>query len=294
MLKQSDTGSPELHAYSDLLKNYLGFIPEKDGYKIVWQADKFLSSYPYAAVSANVDSIKTKAKDKADTWFNDQLAKADQLAKGKKFREAMDLLENIPKDIIDKGQQDELKRKHDDLVLADAVAKETDKLAKSQELQRQWNNGMLLIKSEKFDQAIALFTGMLDTDYAAKAKEKIAQVSLMAAKADRRKAADLFIRFTKTSDLESKKKLLVESRKVLKQILVKYPDVEIADKVRDNIQKVEQEMNALDPALLPKVEQAESSPGASEQQPIDAFDVTGKNEQPTAAQPPVVEKSLKQ
>ena len=52
----------------------------------------------------------------------------------------------------------------------------------------------------------------MDTEYSTKAETKIKELSLEAAKADRRKAADLFIRFTKTTDPESKKKLLVESR----------------------------------------------------------------------------------
>jgi hypothetical protein len=42
----------------------------------------------------------------------------------------------------------------------------------------------------------------------------------------------------------------VESRKYLKNILVKYPEVEIASKVRGNIERVEQEMNAIDPNLV--------------------------------------------
>ncbi len=33
-------------------------MPERDGYKIVWQAEKFLASYPYSPVVSNVDFIK--------------------------------------------------------------------------------------------------------------------------------------------------------------------------------------------------------------------------------------------
>ena len=76
----------------------------------------------------------------------------------------------------------------------------------------------------------------------------------LAAREERRKAADLFIRYTKTNDVEGQKKLLIESRKILKEILVKYPDVDIAEKVRGNIKRVEQEMNAIDPTLLSKVD----------------------------------------
>ena len=123
-------------------------------------------------------------------------------------------------------------------------------MAKIQELQNQWNNGMLLTKGGRYDEALAVFTNLLDTEYSIKAESKIKEISLEAAKADRRKAAELFIRFTKTSEPESKKKLLVESRKLLKNILIKYPEVEIAPKVLGNIKRVEQEMNAIDPNLV--------------------------------------------
>ena len=116
---------------------------------------------------------------------------------------------------------------------------------------------MLLVKNEEYEEALKVFTELLETEYSSKAKQKIDEISLQAAKADRRKAADLFIRFTKTTDLESKKKLLVESRKLLKNILVKYPEVEIVPKVMGNIERVEQEMTAIDPNLIFMADQEE-------------------------------------
>ncbi len=254
ILERSVAGSPELTEYSGLLRNFLGFIPEKDGYKIVWQAEEFLTNYPYSAVSSNVDIIKARAQERADAWMNDFMAEVDQLVADKKFQEAIEMVETAPIDLIDEEKRNSLKEKKDDFVLAEAVDRETVKLASVQELQRKWNSGMLLVKAERFDEANSIFTEMLGTEYDAKAKEKISEVSLLAAKEERRKAADLFIRFTKTTDVESQKKLLIESRKVLQDILVNYPDVEIADKVRGNIKRVEQEMNAIDPTMLQRLD----------------------------------------
>ncbi len=250
ILDKSMSGSPELTEYSALLRDYLGFNPEKDGYKVAWQAEKFLTSYPYSTVSSNVDYIKAATQKGADSWFEDFIAGVDQLSSEKKFEEAMDLLETIPTDIIDAIRQIAVNEKNQELVLAEAVEKETERMAEIQDLQRQWNNGMLLTKSGRYDEAINVFTDLLETEYSVKAEKKIDEVSLQAAKADRRKAADLFIRFTKTTDIESKKKLLIESRKLLKDILVKYPEIEIGPKVNGNIQRVEQEMIAIDPNLI--------------------------------------------
>lgn len=250
ILDRSLEDSPELTEYSSMLRNYLGFIPEQDGYKIVWQADKFLSNYPYSAVASNVDFIRESAIQRGDKWFNSFIGEVDQLSSEKKFDEALELLEKMPTEIIDADKQLQIKGKNEELLLAAAVDKETDKMALIQELQHQWNNGMLLVKAERYDEAIDVFTNLLDSEYEVKAENKIKEISLQAAKADRKKAAGLFIRFTKTTDLESRKKLLIESRQLLRDILVKYPDTEIISKVKGNIERVEQEMNLIDPNLI--------------------------------------------
>ncbi|MFT5729726.1 MAG: tetratricopeptide (TPR) repeat protein [Desulforhopalus sp.] len=250
ILDRSLDDSPELTQYSSMIRNYLGFIPEQDGYKIVWQADKFLSNYPYSPVASNVDFIRESAMLRADLWFNSFIGTVDALSSEKKFDEALELLETIPTDIIDADKQLQVRGKNEELLLAAAVEKETDKMALIQELQHQWNNGMLLVKAGRYDEAIDVFTNLLDSEYGVKAENKINEISLQAAKADRKKAAGLFIRFTKTTDPESRKTLLIESRQLLRDILVKYPDAEITSKVKGNIARVEQEMNLIDPNLI--------------------------------------------
>ncbi len=258
ILDRSMGAGPEMKEYSSLLRNYLGFIPAQDGYKVLWQAEKFLGDFPYSPVAANVESIKENVKVAADKWFDGFMAGIEKLIAEKKFKEAMEKLESMPIDILGPDKQLVVKGKNDELLVAEEVDKETDKMVQVQDLQNQWNQGMLLVKEEKYDEAIAVFTSLLNSEYAVKAKEKVKEVALEAAKADRKKAANLFMRFTKTTDLESRKKLLVESRKLLKSILVKYPDVEIGSKVIGNIERVEQEMVAIDPALLVLADQEEN------------------------------------
>lgn len=279
ILDRSSTGSPELTEFAGLLRGYLGFLPERDGYKIVWQSDKFLQNYPYSPVASNVDIIRENAQKRADDWFNTFFSQVDDFANEKKFQDAMELLQMIPEEIIGAEKVQEVKTKTDELVLAEAVERETLKLERMQDLQRRWNEGMVLADKDDFDEAIQVFTELLDTEYSSKARVKLEELSLQAAKDDRRQAADLFIRFTKTTDIESKKKLLVESRRVLKDILVKYPEVDIAEKVVGNIARVEKEMNEVDPMLLPAIEQEEREKAMkqnTEQQvtsEIDVFDM---------------------
>ncbi len=254
ILERSEAGSAELKEYSLLLRNYLGFRPERDGYKLVWQSDKFLADYPYSPVSSNVDIIKSSAQKQADQWLASFIAEVDTKADDDRFQDALLTLETLPEDILSGEKIIEIRKKSDDLTLAEAVSRETKKIETMQDQQRQWNDALLLIDKGEYDEAIEILTNMLDSDYALKADNKIAEVSLLAARAERRKAADLFIRYTKTTDLESRKKLLIESRRCLADILIKYPDVGITDKVLGNIKRVEKEMNAIDPLLISQSE----------------------------------------
>lgn len=250
ILERSDQGGAELKEYSDMLKNYLGFNPAKDGYTVVWQADKFLQTYPYSPVASNVDLIRTAAREKADKWSKNVLTEVDELAGQKRYQDALGRLETVPDAIVNTETLQKITKKTGDLALAEKLESETDKLVKKQELDRRWNEGLRLMEGAQYDKAIEIFTPMLETEYAAKAEKKIAEASLLAAEAERRAAADVFIRFTKAPDVESKKKLLIESRRRLLDILVKYPEVEITDKVIGNIKRVEKEMNAIDPNLV--------------------------------------------
>jgi len=291
ILDKSSVGDPEITEYSSLLRNFLGFIPERDGYKVVWQAEKFLTSYPYSPVASNVDYIKEAVVQGADGWFSSLIAEVDTFKEEKKFEEALEFLETIPTDILSADHQIQIKEKNEEVLLAEAVERETEKMALIQELQHQWNNGMVLAKDGKYDEAIVVFTNLLDTEYSAKAENKLNELSLEAAKADRKKAANLFVRFTKTTDLESRKKLLVESRKLLKNILVKYPEVEIGAKVRKNIERVELEMNAIDPTLVTLADQEEEL--QSEVDGADSVFAMPGSTMEIEHQPPVIELDLK-
>jgi tetratricopeptide (TPR) repeat protein len=246
ILARSDKNSPELMQYSGILRNYMGYIPEQDGYKLVWQADKFLKAYPNSEVAPNVEMIKADAGQRADTWFNGNMAEVDNLAADKHLPEAIKKLQSISEDILSPEQRLKVRDRADSLALSNAVERETLKIGKSQDLQRQWNDAMGLVDAGKYDDAIKIFNSMQDTEFAAKATDQVREVSNQAAKVQRKKAADLFIRYTKTTDPESRMKYLVESRNLLADILVKYPNIDFADKVSDNLKRVDAEIRTQD------------------------------------------------
>jgi tetratricopeptide (TPR) repeat protein len=278
ILERSEPGSLELKEYSALLRNYLGYNPQRDGYKLVWQSDKFLTAYPYSPVSSNVDIIKNSTRTLADKWLQSFTDEVEAMASEERFQDALLKLETLQEDVLSGEKVIEIRKKSDDLILAEAVSRETKKIEKIQLQQRQWNDALLLADKGEYDESIELLTTMLGSDYAVKASNKISEVSLLAARAERRKAADLFIRFTKTADIESKKKLLIESRRRLVDILIKYPDVGITEKVMGNIKRVEKEMNAIDPMLISQAELVGENEAATTPSVLDAFGTPVVNE----------------
>jgi tetratricopeptide (TPR) repeat protein len=250
ILKRGEQGGAELKEYADLLKNFLGFNPAKDGYTVVWQADKFLQSYPYSPVALNVDSIRNAAREQADKWSQKAVIKTTEESSSQRTEQGAEI---VPQRVAPPEAHQSVplhSPQKSEVSIAEKVESEAVKIQKSQDLERRWNEGVLSMEGAQYDKAIETFTPMLETDFSEKARKKIAEASLLAAEAERRKAADLFIRFTKASDIETRKKLLIESRQTLQNILVKYPGVEITDKVVGNIKRVEKEMIAIDPAMI--------------------------------------------
>jgi tetratricopeptide (TPR) repeat protein len=257
-----------------LLRAYLSYVPETDGYTVVWKAEAFLQQYPYSPVSANVDVIKEQSMTDAETWFNALLAEADLMVAEKQFQQALDLLQMIPAQNLAPERHEQLKQRIDELILTEAVDRETTKIEQMQGLQRTWNEAMALAESGDADGAIAALNALQDTEFAARADEKIVELSEQAARDARRTAADLFVRSTKTDDIQSRKDLLVESRRVLKDILLKYPEADVSDKVEGNIRMVEKKMNELDPMLLPVIEEQEKERTRAQQMSAPSMDET--------------------
>jgi hypothetical protein len=104
--------------------------------------------------------------------------------------------------------------------------------------------------SRRFDLAIPAFENLLGTDYEEQAKIKIVEAANLAAGQMRKEAASLFVQAGKTPDIENKKKLLLDSYGLLNEILVKFPQTDLLDKVNQNIAILEEQIRRIDPALL--------------------------------------------
>ena len=113
-----------------------------------------------------------------------------------------------------------------------------------------WSEGQALLRSKEYDEAIEVFSTLLETNYSERANYKIVEASQLAAQQDRRKAAELFVRASKTSDQENRVALLLQSRQLLKGILEKYQQSGLVEKAERNLERIEQEIMTIDPSLL--------------------------------------------
>jgi len=99
----------------------------------------------------------------------------------------------------------------------------------------------------------------MGTDYEEQATIKIVEAANLGAGQMRKEAASLFIRAGKTPDFEEKKVLLLDSYRMLNEIVFKFPQTDLLDKVHQNIAILEEQIRKIDPALLEELQEGNPS-----------------------------------
>ncbi len=248
---QADGGrDEEVRAYADFLGSYLAYNPERDGFMVVKKAEAFINRFPHSHVASSVDSLKKEASKEAALWYKQLTRQINTLAEEEKHHEALLTIEKIPRMILPLEKQRELADLADKIRAEDSLTRAARQLDDKLLIQESWNEGMTHLDSGRYDKAIESFSRLLTTADAGRAKNKIDEIANHAAKEDRRRAADLFVRANRTHDIESKKKLLIASKQLLEGILIKYPQADVADKAEQNLNRIKKEIYAIDPSLL--------------------------------------------
>ncbi len=261
----------EIRDYSALLLSYLTYNPQRDGFTVVQQAQAFTQKHPVSTVSVLVSDLTVKAGRDAEQWFSRLLTKAEQLHAGQNTAQALQLLEQVPLDILPMDKQDILRNKKETLALnmnsrgsnlSDQPISQNlsaeNNITGSQPilpvpvtaLQETWNQGIMLLRSKEYDQAIGIFSGLVNTSYGSRANQKITEASQLAAKEDRKKAAEFFQRANSATATGTRKQLLLSSQSLLMGILEKYPQAGIEDKVRRNLNRLNRELASIEQAEM--------------------------------------------
>ncbi len=277
----------EVQAYAALLLSSLTNNPRQDGFTLLQQAQAFQRRYPLSSLNENVQAIAQKASAEAEQWFAGILTSVDQLVDNGEKTQAMQLIEDVPKNILPLDKQAILRLKKVTLVGSGSVEEQiggrveepieptieeevlqTTESALSVDdqqesvpassahvpvtkLQETWNQGMADMRAKEYDQAIIVFTGLKNTSLGYKAGNKIAEACRLAAREKRKKAAELFMRANRATRVQARKELLLSSKQLLEEILEKYSQAGLGAKVRRNLHRIEGELAALEQGKTP-------------------------------------------
>jgi len=218
-----------------ILENKYGeTVYAEEGNKLRIQAEKSVHNY----VKRTLDGVRTLVLEKN---FNTAQRIVNELAQ-LNTPEATGQLVEITKDEIKQAEADE---------------KIFQQQLKEETLEAQWQQANLFFDQKEYGKAIGLFRGLVNSEYQNMALEKIDKATQLAAGDMRKRAALLFSKSRKISGMEKKTTLLLESRSILQDIIRRYPEAKIIDKVVVNLDVIEKQIQNIDPSLLDDFETEE-------------------------------------
>jgi|GEM_PF-2944548 len=196
------------------------------------------------AMSDNSRIITKKVNSEIDRRTDMQLAKIDELIGGQEFEQAHVIVNELLT-FVSADRRSEVMAAQDRIEEARKAARQGRQELDKQKNDRQWQAAVDLLDRREYRAAIGIFRQLLKSDYADEANAKIAEATNMDAVEVRRKAAGLFFKARKTDDPQLKRQLLLQSRALLQQVAEDYPKVDIIDKIKRNIQVLDDQLGTI-------------------------------------------------
>jgi hypothetical protein len=168
------------------------------------------------------------------------------VADARQFQHALDDLQEMKQARL----PDEALVRIDEMIVVVTEARATyiqqEKEKRIQARADKWHEGLNLLDMQMYDESIAIFSGLLGTEYDSRAVQKINKASELAAVALRKEAAGLFMRARRAQSDQRRLAFLHQSRKLLQEILDKYPQVELVEKVAVNLAVIDEQLEKLE------------------------------------------------
>ena len=243
-------GDQGVTIFMTVMRSYLLFDGKHLPESLTRAVHRLEQIFPESKYTLRSKQILWQAEDQVKTWVRRQLYQVDTFVEEKEFAKALAVLDELlAKPLPGELSGEVSKRKHD-VILAEATDKRKGELIDAEAVAAQWDEALNLLELRRYDEALSAFQVLLGTEYEDRSREKIIEVSDVAAKRMRRQAAALFVQAKKSADFERKKEMLLESWQMLNQIAVKYPMATILEKVLQNMQVIEDEMRETDPTMV--------------------------------------------
>lgn len=246
----------EVKNFAELMRSYLTYNADRDGFRVFLLATRYMQDFPESSMLPTVNHILSESRDRAEAWFALVLQRIKVLKEENKYQDALQFIEQLPIHEMPADKMQLLHSMNEELIAVYSELDETRRLEAEEAMQEIWSTGQNYLQEKEYEQAIETFSTLLETEYADRATDKIAEASQLAAQEDRRKAAELFVLSGKTGDRENRIALLLQSRQLLKGILEKYPQSGLLEKTEKNLERIEEEIRSIDPALLIEPEAA--------------------------------------
>jgi len=191
------------------------------------------------AMQANAVFMAKKMAAVTDQWRQRQLNNLDELLAAGEFTKAGVLLDQLSPLL----SAEEITNQRQRIKEAVDNARQQQIIDQKRQTDKEWRQALDLLDRQKYKAAITAFKGLFNTAYGAEAQKKLAAASNMAARAMRREAAALFLKARRTADPLTVEKMMLQARDLLRQAIVEYPNVKIIDKIKQNLQALDKQLN---------------------------------------------------
>ncbi|MFC1523587.1 tol-pal system YbgF family protein [Thermodesulfobacteriota bacterium] len=256
LLKNVGPHAEELTFYMAVMQSYLAFDGRHLPDELRARLQGMEMAFPDSVYTHHAREILKKAEVQEQKWIDDRLEVVNGLLEGKEFLQALSLLDALLAEGMEDEMQERILLKREQVLLAEKHERDKQLMMQEQSLAIQWEEAINLLDLRRYDEAIAVFADLIGTDFDQQAQEKINRAENLASVDLRRKAAGLFVKARKTVDDAYKRELLLESHRLLKEILYKYPGAEIIKKVTQNLSVLEEQMIRFDPSLIDRISEA--------------------------------------
>ena len=204
------------------------------------------------ACQSEVQDFLNQLSEQGRNQIDARLREIDNDIKMSKYSEAHALLFSLKKSFPPGGEYPfSMQEKIALIPKTEALLKSNKQVELSDETGRQkLERANQLVESENFEEAIGLYEELEGTAYKPDAEEKKLLAIDGLARTRRLKAGQLFLQARNSTNVEQKKGYLLESYKLLKNVLDKYPNNTYADRIIKNLADVRAEIEKVYPEFF--------------------------------------------
>ncbi|MFO7605967.1 MAG: tetratricopeptide repeat protein [Desulfurivibrionaceae bacterium] len=250
LIGEMNVNAREFPLYREVLKGYISFDGRNIPGRIRQVVERMGEDYQESPLTDQARQMLMGMEDSIREWVAGRLDQIDNLRADHNYVEARAALEKLLSDDLPAPVHGMVQRSMDNLLQAEAAYRQEQQVMMAETFSAQWDKAVWLLEAKRYDEAIVTFRNLLNTEYDVPARVNIERAAEDAAVEMRRRSATVFVKARKENDEARKREFLRESWQLLYDITVKYPEVSLIDKVRQNLEIIEKHIETFDPRML--------------------------------------------